>query len=84
MPRLERAETSRGAARTVDAGSFFVLAALLRGSRLLLGGDTGPLHLAHALGTPVLCVMGPTAPSRTGPYGAVARPRPPDHEPDAP
>ncbi len=63
-------EESRGAARAVDATSFSLLAALLRGSRLLVGGDTGPVHLAHALGTPVLCVMGPTDPRRNGPYGA--------------
>jgi len=65
--------TSGGAAEAVDAVSLAVLAALVRGSRLLLGGDTGPLHLAHALGTPVLCVMGPTDPARNGPYGAVDR-----------
>ena len=63
-------EASDGAAEAVDAGSFFVLAALVRESRLLLGGDTGPLHLAHALGTPVLAVMGPTDPERHGPYGS--------------
>jgi ADP-heptose:LPS heptosyltransferase len=36
------------------------------------GGDSGPIHLAHALGTPVLSVMGPTDPERHGPYGAPA------------
>lgn len=65
------ADASDGAARTVDAVAFSKLAALLRGARLLLGGDTGPLHLAHALGTPVLCVMGPTDPRRNGPYAAI-------------
>ena len=67
------AAASRGTARTVDAGPFAALAALIRGSRLLLGGDTGPLHLAHALATPVLAVMGPTDPRRHGPYGAPDR-----------
>ena len=56
-----------GAARTVDTVDFRVLAAVLRRSDLLLGGDTGPLHLAHALGTPVLCLVGPTDPARNGP-----------------
>lgn len=65
------AEASDGAARTVDAVGFSKLVALLRGARLLLGGDTGPLHLAHALGTPVLCLMGPTDPRRNGPYAAI-------------
>lgn len=62
-----------GAVTPVEAGPWPTLVALLRGCRLLLGGDTGPLHLAHALGTPVLCVMGPTDPARTGPYGAPER-----------
>ncbi|MCH7667319.1 MAG: lipopolysaccharide heptosyltransferase I [Acidobacteria bacterium] len=46
------------------------LVALSRAARIVLGGDTGPLHLAHALGTPVVCVMGPTDPERNGPYQA--------------
>ncbi|MEM9555599.1 MAG: glycosyltransferase family 9 protein [Acidobacteriota bacterium] len=66
------AEAAGGAARIVDAGPWGSLAALLRASRLLLGGDTGPVHLAHALGTPVLCLVGPTDPARNGPYGARA------------
>ena len=45
---------------------------LQRRARLVLGGDTGPVHLAHALGTPVVCVMGPTDPERNGPYGGEA------------
>lgn len=61
---------SDGAARAVDAGPFAALAAIMRRSRLVLGGDTGPVHLAHALGTRVLCVIGPTDPERNGPYGA--------------
>jgi heptosyltransferase-1 len=63
------AAASAGAARAIAAPSLPFLAALLRGARLVLGGDTGPLHLAHALGTPVLCLMGPTDPARHGPYG---------------
>lgn len=63
-------EHSEGAARAVDAGPFAFLAALLRASRLVLGGDTGPIHLAHALGARVLCLIGPTDPARNGPYAA--------------
>lgn len=63
-------DASAGAAVAVDAKAFTFLAAVLRASRLLLGGDTGPLHLAHALGTPVLCLIGPTDPARNGPYQA--------------
>lgn len=60
---------SGGAARTVPADLPF-LAALIRRSRLVMGGDSGPTHLAHALGAPVLMLMGPTDPARHGPYGA--------------
>lgn len=49
------------------------LAWLLRHARLVLGGDTGPLHLAAALGTPVIGLYGPTDPRRNGPYGQLDR-----------
>ena len=45
------------------------LAALLRLSRLVVTVDTGPMHIASAVGTPVVALFGPTAPWRTGPYG---------------
>jgi heptosyltransferase-1 len=64
---------SRAAAEQVSAPDLPSLAALLRRAALMLGGDTGPTHLAHALGTPVLMVMGPTDPERHGPYGAPER-----------
>ena len=69
----EVAAASGGAATAEPAGSLAALAALLRGARLVLAGDTGPLHLAHALGVPVLAVLGPTDPRRHGPYGAPDR-----------
>jgi 3-deoxy-D-manno-octulosonic-acid transferase/heptosyltransferase-1 len=45
------------------------LAALYRRARLVVSTDTGPMHLAAAVGTPVAAVFGPTAPWRTGPFG---------------
>lgn len=45
------------------------LVALLKRAKLLVSGDTGPLHLAAALGTPVVGLYGPTDPARNGPYG---------------
>ncbi len=62
--------SSGGTAREQPAAGLAALASLLRGARLALGGDTGPLHLAHALGVPVVMVHGPTDPLRHGPYGA--------------
>lgn len=61
-----------GAVRTMPA-DLPTLAALLRRARLVMGGDSGPTHLAHALRTPVLMLMGPTDPARHGPYGAPER-----------
>lgn len=48
------------------------LIALTRRARLFIGGDTGPLHLAAALGVPVVGLFGPTDPARTGPFGTKA------------
>jgi heptosyltransferase I len=45
------------------------LAAVLRDAALVVGGDTGPLHLAAALGTPVVGLYGPTSVRRNGPFG---------------
>lgn len=42
---------------------------LLRGAQLVVGNDTGPLHLATALGTTVLGIYGVTDPRRTAPWG---------------
>lgn len=49
------------------------LAWLLAHAEVVVGGDTGPLHLAAALGTRVVGLYGPTDPRRTGPYGQLDR-----------
>jgi heptosyltransferase-1 len=48
------------------------LIALTRHARLFMGGDTGPLHVAAALGIPLVGLFGPTDPARTGPFGTEA------------
>ena len=40
---------------------------------LVIAGDTGPLHLACALGKPVVGIYGPTDPRRNGPFGVPFR-----------
>jgi len=62
---LARATGARLAPRT----NLRELARLLCDAALVVGGDTGPLHLAAALGTPVVGLYGPTNPARNGPYG---------------
>lgn len=42
---------------------------VMKAMNLLLANDTGPIHMAAALGTPVVAVFGPTDETRTGPYG---------------
>jgi lipopolysaccharide heptosyltransferase II len=46
------------------------LAAVLDRADLLVTGDTGPMHLASALGTPLVAVFGPSDPARWGPWSA--------------
>ena len=41
----------------------------VRLSELLITNDTGPMHVAAALGKPLVALFGPTEPRRTGPYG---------------
>jgi ADP-heptose:LPS heptosyltransferase len=41
----------------------------VRRGRLVISGDTGPMHVAAALGRPVVALFGPTNPRKTGPYG---------------
>jgi heptosyltransferase I len=59
---------SGDAAPFVYRGSLGELMALLRNAACVVGGDTGPLHLAAALGTPTVALFGPTDPARNGPY----------------
>ena len=49
--------------------SLKVLAAVLRAADLMITVDSGPMHIAAAVGTPVLALFGPTDPARTGPLG---------------
>lgn len=49
--------------------SLMELATIIRRCQAFVGGDTGPLHLAAALGRPVVGLYGPTDTNRNGPYG---------------
>ncbi|HEX8172733.1 MAG TPA: glycosyltransferase family 9 protein [Thermoanaerobaculia bacterium] len=60
-------------ARAAPPTDLRQLAFLLQRARVVVGGDTGPLHLAAALGTKVVGLYGPTDPRRNGPYGQLNR-----------
>lgn len=57
-----------GGSAIVLAGDVSLLIAVARRVALAIAGDTGPLHLACALGKPVVGIFGPTDPSRNGPF----------------
>jgi lipopolysaccharide heptosyltransferase I len=68
----ERAATIAQGTHVQDmsgALSLKELAALLEAAAVVVSSDTGPLHLAVAMGAPVIGLYGPSDPARTGPFG---------------
>ena len=61
---------SAGAAALAPQTSIADLIAIVRGAALMVSGDTGPVHLAAAVGTPVVGIYGPTDAARNGPWSA--------------
>jgi len=59
---------SDGAASPAPPTSVSDLAVLMREAALVVSGDTGPLHIAAAMGTPLVGLYGPTFPERNGPW----------------
>jgi lipopolysaccharide heptosyltransferase I len=59
---------SGGAATQAPQTSVSDLAALMQSAALAISGDTGPLHVAAAVGTPIVGLFGPTRPERNGPW----------------
>ena len=57
-----------GAAELSPPTTIPELAGVLQRACLVVAGDTGPAHLAGALGTPVVGLYGPTNPARNGPW----------------
>jgi heptosyltransferase-2 len=58
------------AARVLDGNDLAVYAALLKRAALVVANDTGPGHMAAALGRPVLSMIGPTNAARWAPWGS--------------
>jgi heptosyltransferase I len=59
---------SDGAATLAPPTGLGDLVALSRAASLMVSGDTGPTHIAAAVGTPVVALFGPTDPARNGPW----------------
>jgi heptosyltransferase-1 len=72
---VEAIKVSSGNAEPIAySGTVEKLMALARNALCIVGGDTGPLHLAIALGTPSVSIYGPTDPQRNGPYPSFVSP----------
>lgn len=61
-------EASKGAARVAPRTTLGDLVELSRVASLMVSGDTGPLHIAAAMATPIVSLFGPTDPQRNGPW----------------
>jgi len=61
-------EASGGVARCAPPTALADLVAIARAAQLFVSGDTGPLHIAGATGTPIVALFGPTSPARNGPW----------------
>ncbi|MCC7035031.1 MAG: lipopolysaccharide heptosyltransferase I [Acidobacteria bacterium] len=61
-------QASGGAAVLAPPTDIADLAALMLGAALVVAGDTGPLHIAAAMGAPIVGLYGPTWPERNGPW----------------
>lgn len=74
-PLLKRISTRMRSSPAIAAGSLKLrqVANLLERADLFITNDSGPMHLASAVGTPTLAIFGPTDPTLTGPYGNVHR-----------
>jgi lipopolysaccharide heptosyltransferase I len=59
-----------GAAILSPQTSVADVVALARGAAVMVSGDTGPTHIAAAVGTPIVGIYGPTRPERNGPWVA--------------
>lgn len=59
---------SAGAAEASPETTIADLVGVARSARVMISGDTGPMHIAGAVGTPIVALFGPTYPERNGPW----------------
>ena len=71
LPEVEKIQSlMRHKAFVPPATSLKQLGALLERCTFVVSNDSGPMHIAAAVGTPVLGIYGPTSPALQGPFGA--------------
>ena len=71
-PLVDTVKRRLSPARVIDVageGDLLTVAAILEELDVLVTGDTGPMHLAAAVGTPIVAVFGPSDPARYAPRG---------------
>lgn len=68
---LEQVGSLSGVQSLVGDTTLLELLALTRRARACVSCDTGPMHMAVAVGTPTVALFGPADPRRTGPHGAL-------------
>ena len=61
---------SRGAAEQAPPTRIADIVAIAKAATLMVSGDTGPLHIGAAVGTPIVALFGPTRAERNGPWSA--------------
>lgn len=61
---------SRGAAEAAPPTTITDIVALAQSASLMVSGDTGPVHIAGAVGTPIVALFGPTRADRNGPWSS--------------
>ena len=64
----EVAAASHGAAESAPQTTIADVVGIARQAQVMVSGDTGPLHIAGAVGTPIVALFGPTFPERNGPW----------------
>lgn len=67
--RAQIDKIAQGRRNLTGQTDLFQLAELYRRCQVVITNDSGPMHLAAAVGTPVVAIFGPTDPALTGPYG---------------
>jgi heptosyltransferase-1 len=67
---LEHCQAASQVVNWIGQTSLADLTAIMVHAHLVVTNDSGPMHIATAVGTPTVALFGPTDPARTGPYGS--------------